>query len=160
MRMRVCLLMLGLAAFVPGCDSPEHPVAVIALSPPHHGTLISLPDDRGLVELVNEPEVSDRRKPEPTAIVAYFLQLDGKSSLAPAPEEVNFAIQSAGAGGARSKQNAGDRIRLSAEPKADDPLGAGRFASKTGPYALTGLRGTLTATIGGQEISSTFAGSR
>jgi hypothetical protein len=152
--------MFGLVAVGPGCDSPEHPVAVSAVSPPHHGTLISLPDDRGLVELVNEPEVSDRRKPEPTAIVAYFLQIDGKSSLTPAPEEVNFAIQSAGAGGVRSKQNAGDRIRLNAEPKSDDPLGAGRFASKTGPYALTGLRGTLTAKIGGQEISSTFAGSR
>jgi hypothetical protein len=152
--------MFGLAALVPGCDSPQLPVAVSTVSPPHHGTLISLPDDRGLVELVNEPEVSDRRKPEPTAIVAYFLQIDGKSSLAPAPEEVSFRIQSAGAGGPRSKQNAGDRIRLNAEPKADDPLGAGRFASKTGPYELTGLRGTLTARIGGQEISSTFAGSR
>ena len=121
MRMRVCFVMFGLAALAPGCDSPQLPVAVSAVSPPHHGTLISLPDDRGLVELVNEPEVSDRRNPEATAIVAYFLQVDGKSALAPAPEEVNFAIQSAGAGGARSKQNAGDRIRLSAEPKADDP---------------------------------------
>jgi hypothetical protein len=114
----------------------------------------------GLVELVNEPEVSDRRNPELTTIVAYFLQIDGKSALAPAPEEVNFAIQSSGASGGRSKQNAGDRIRLNAEPKPDDPFAAGRFASKTGPYALTGLRGTLTATIGGQEVSSTFAGSR
>ena len=121
---------------VPGCDSPEHPVAVIAVSPPHHGTMIPLPEDRGLVELVNEPEVSDRRKPEPTAIVAYFLQIDGKSPLVPAPDDVNFAIQSAGAGGGRSKQDSGDRIRLTAQPKPDDPLGAGRFASKTGPYAL------------------------
>jgi hypothetical protein len=160
MRMRVCSLVLGFAALVPGCDSPERSVAVSAVSPPHHGTLISLPDDRGLVELVNEPEVNDRRNPEPTAIVAYFLQIDGKSSLVPAPQEVNFAFQSAGAGGARSKRDAGDRIRLSAEPKADDPLGAGRFASKTGPYALTGFRGTLTAKFGGQEISSTFGGTR
>jgi hypothetical protein len=160
MRMRVYSVMLGLAAFVPGCDSPGHPVAVSAVSPPHHGTLISLPDDRGLVELVNEPEVSDRRNPEPTAIVAYFLQIDGKSPLVPAPDDVSFAIASGGARGVRPKQESGDRIPLSAQPKPDDPQGGGRFASKTGPYALTGLRGTLTARIGGQEVSSTFSGSR
>jgi hypothetical protein len=158
--MRVYFVIVGLAALVPACDSPGHPVAVSAVSPPHRGTLITLPDDRGLVELVNEPEVNDRRNPEPTAIVAYFLQIDGKSALVPAPENVNFAIASGGARGVRSKQDAGDRISLTSQPKADDPLGGSRFTSKTGPYALTGLRGTLSVRIGGQEISSTFGGSR
>ena len=37
---------------------------------------------------------------------------------------------------------------------------AARFASKPGPYNLTALRGTLSARIGGQQISSTFSGSR
>lgn len=122
--------------------------------------MIRLADDRGFVELVNEPEVSDRRKPEPTSIVAYFLQIDGKSPLDPAPLDVSFTMQSARAGGGRAKPESGDRVSLSAQPNSDDPLGAARFASKPGPYGLTGSRGTLSARIDGQVITSTFAGSR
>jgi hypothetical protein len=145
---------------LPGCDTPARPVAVSAVSPPHHGTLIPLPDDRGLVELVNEPEVSDRQKPEPTAIVAYFLQIDGKASLAPAPDDVSFTIATAAARGVNTRRESGERIPLSAQLKSDDPLGAARFASKLGQYALSGIRGTLSARISGQEISTTFGGSR
>jgi hypothetical protein len=49
---------------------------------------------------------------------------------------------------------------LSAEPKADDPAGASRFGSKTGPYALTAVRGTLKAKINGQDVSTAFIGAR
>jgi hypothetical protein len=133
---------------------------VSAVSPPHHGTLIPLPDDRGLVELVNEPEVTDRRNPEPTSIVAYFLRIDGKEPLVPAPEDVSFTIAAGAARGVSSRKESGERIPLSAQPKSDDPLGAARFASKLGQYALSGIRGTLSAKVGGQEISSTFGGSR
>jgi hypothetical protein len=160
MRMRLCVVMFGLAAILPGCDSPGPPLAVSGVSPPHHGTLMTLPDDRGLVEILNEPEVSDRRKPEPTAIVVYFLQTDGKSALVPAPEDVSFAITPGAAKGARTQQESGERIALSAEPKSDDPLGGSRFASKLGRFALTGIRGTLTAKIGGQNVSSSFGGNR
>ena len=160
MRMRILSAIIGAAAVLPGCDSPESPVAVSAVSPPHHGTVITLPDDRGLVELVNEPEVNDRRKPEPTAIVAYFLQKDGKLPMSPSPDDVSFTMMTSADRGGRTKPGSGDRIPLKAEPKSEDPLGAGRFASKVGPFALTGIRGKLTAKIGGQEISSEFAGSR
>jgi hypothetical protein len=158
--MRILAALMVAAVLVAGCDAPQSPVAVTAVSPPHHGTIITLPDDRGLVELVNEPEVSDRRNPEPTAIVAYFLQKDGKAPLSPSPDDVNFTIAPSAERGGRSKPDSGDRIPLKVEPNSGDPLGAGRFASKLGPYALTGIRGKLTAKIGGQEISSEFGGSR
>ncbi len=122
--------------------------------------MIRLPEDKGFVELVNEPEVNDRRKPEPTSIVAYYLQTDGKSPLEPAPADVSFAIETGGGKGARGKPGSGDRIPLSAQPRPDDPLGAVRFASKPGPYDLAAIRGTLTATIAGQQIASQFGGSR
>ncbi len=51
-------------------------------------------------------------------------------------------------------------LPLSAEPKADDPAGASRFGSKTGPYALTAVRGTLKAKINGQDVSTAFIGAR
>jgi hypothetical protein len=150
--------MLALAALFSGCDSSGPSVSTTAAAP-HRGTMIRLPEDKGFVELVNEPEVGDRRKPEPTSIVAYFLQIDGKSSLDPPPADVSFSIESAASKGGRGKQNSA-RISLSAQPKPDDPLGASRFASATGPYDLAATRGTLTAKIGGQEISTVFAGSR
>jgi hypothetical protein len=114
----------------------------------------------GLSKSSTSPEVSDRRNPEPTAIVAYFLQSDAKSALVPAPEDVSFAITPGAARGARTPQESGERIALSAEPKSDDPLGGSPFASKPGRFALTGIRGTLTAKIGGQNVSSTFGGNR
>jgi hypothetical protein len=49
---------------------------------------------------------------------------------------------------------------LSAEPRADDPAGGSRFASKVGPYNLFGIRGTLKAKIGGQDVSVVYLGGR
>jgi hypothetical protein len=160
MRIRYRDALIGLVALAAGCDSPGQPVAVNQVSAPHHGTMIRLAEDRGFVELVNEPEVSDRRKPEPTSIVAYFLQIDGKSPLEPVPVDVDFAIQPGAGKGGRTKPDTGGQISLTAQPNPDDPLSAARFASKPGPYALEGTRGILTARIGGQVVSTTFAGSR
>jgi hypothetical protein len=122
------------------------------MSGPHHGTTIRLPEDKGFVELTNEPEVRDRRSAEPTAIVAYFLKTDGKSPLEPAPTDVAFVV----AGGKKSSET----VALAAEPKSDDPAGASRFASKPGQHQLTMLRGTLKAKLAGQDISIPIEGSR
>jgi hypothetical protein len=150
MRIRFCTVALALAGLFLGCDStPLQPPQVVL--GPHHGTTIRLPEDQGFVELTNEPEVRDRRSPEPTSIVAYFLKSDCKSALYPPPSEVNFVIE-----GRKSSET----IPMSAEPKSDDPAGAGRFASKPGPYLLSELRGRLNAKIGGQEVSIPVAGSR
>ena len=121
---------------------------------PHHGTTIRLSDDKGFVELTNEPEVTDRRANEPTSIVAYYLKADAVSALDPPPTDVNFVVFD---GTAKKGSKA---IPLAAEPKADDPAGAVRFASKPGPYQLSAIRGTLNGKLGGQEVSATFQGGR
>jgi hypothetical protein len=160
MRFGYCAVAVNLVLLFSGCDSTQTTIAVSAPTAPHHGTMIALADGKGFVELLNEPEVSDRRNPEPTSIVAYFLQVDGKTPLDPAPADVAFAIDTSVGKTGRGKQAPGDRIPLTAQPKSEDPLGAGRFASKPGPYNLDSTRGILTAKIGGQEVSSVFTGSR
>jgi hypothetical protein len=161
MRKYNILLSIGLAVLSPGCSSTDSAATITSSPvPPHRGTMIPLPDSKGFVELLNEPEVSDRRHPEPTSIVAYFLEPDGKAPLIAAPSDVIFVVESATASGGRRNAGSSARVELSAQAKADDPLAAGRFASKPGPYDLTALRGTLSARIAGQQISSAFSGSR
>jgi hypothetical protein len=160
MRSGFCLVAMSVMCSLVGCDRSQPAISVALPSAPHHGTMIPLAEGKGFVELVNEPEVSDRRHPEPTSIVAYFLQADGKTPLDPAPADVAFAIETGGAKGGRGKQASGDRIPLTAQPRSEDLQGAGRFASKPGPFNLESTRGTLTARIGSQEITSKFAGSR
>ena len=152
-------ILLAAAGLTAGCGSPEPSSQV--LKGTHSGTFIRLPDDKGFVELVNEPAVIDRRNPQPTSIVAYFFQADGKSAMSPSPTDVSFQIDP----DARSKQRGqatggASTLPLSAEPKADDPAVTSRFASKTGPYYLAGVRGTLKAKINGQDVSTAFMGSR
>jgi len=151
MRIRFRAVTLVLAGLFLGFDSTQAPPPQLVVGP-HHGTTIRLPEDKGFVELTNEPEVTDRRASAATSIVAYYLQPDCKSAMEPPPAGVNFVIEA----GRKGSQT----IPLSAEPKSDDPAGAGRFASKPGPYVLSGLRGRLNAKIGGQEISTTFVGGR
>jgi hypothetical protein len=127
---------------------------------PHHGTALQLPENKGYVELVNEPEVRDRRGNEPTSIVAYYLQTDGKSPLSSLPSEVSFEIETSSGRNGKRGEPAAQSLPMTAEPKAEDPAGAGRFASKPGPYLLSTLRGTLKAKIDGQQVSTVFHGGR
>ena len=120
---------------------------------PHKGTTIRLPDDKGFVELTNEPGIQARGSREPTAIVAYFLKMDETSAMDPAPSDVRLVLAAPGKKGSET-------IPLSAEPKSGDPAGGSRFASKPGPHHLDTLRGTLSAKIDGQEVSLPIAGSR
>src|SRR5262249_34425390 len=133
MRKLVRAAVLVTGAALAGCssDPPAPPVGVTR--GPHQGTTIRLPEDKGFVELVNEPEVDGRGRNEATALVAYFLNSDGKSPLSPAPTGVKFELAVAG-------KKAAQPVALAPEPKADDPAGAARFASKTGPYNLAEVR--------------------
>jgi hypothetical protein len=151
--------MLGLAGLVTGCGGSVV-TEPTALRGPHLGTTLQLPDKTGYVELVNEPEVKDRRSNEPTALVAYFLKNDARSPLDPPPTDVRFAIDSGGGRESRAKTGSPQVIPLGAEPKSGDPAGAGRFVSKPGPYQLESLRGTLDANIGGQKVSVILPGGR
>ena len=159
MRLRIPVLVLIVTGPFSGCDgSPSRETTV--LKGPHLGTTLQLPDKKGYVELVNEPEVKDRRSNQPTAIVAYYLQPDAKSALTPAPSDVRFSIDSGGGRDSRSQRGGSQILPLSAEPKSDDPAAGARFASKPGPYQLSNLRGTLNAKIDGQEVSIIFQGAR
>jgi hypothetical protein len=161
MRKSVAALTLALVGLHVGCDSSNKLSPVSAPPPgPHHGIMLGLPSDKGFVELANEPEISDRRKPEPTSIVVYFLQRDAKSPLSPAPTDVRFAIEGGEGKGARTAQTAAQSVALTPESKPDDVAAAGRFASKLGPYGLEGLRGTLTAKIDGESIAIPVSGGR
>jgi hypothetical protein len=162
MRSGIRFSMLAVTALIAGCNGGALPVdQQTVLNGPHHGTTLQLSDQKGFIELVNEPQPRDRRSSEPTALVAYFLKMDAQSPLEPAPTDVSFAVDSGGGRGGRGRQGgAGQAIALAAEPKSDDPAGACRFASKPGPYQLANLRGTLNARIDGQAVSVTFAGGR
>jgi hypothetical protein len=143
-----------------GCDSPVSPVAISVQMGPHHGTTLALTDNQGFVELINEPEVTERRNPGPTSIVAYFLQTDGKTPLSPLPTDVNFTIETGKGTRPRATESSRTPVLLFPAPKSDQQAGAARFASKPGPYHLLGIRGTLAATISGQVISISYSESR
>jgi hypothetical protein len=148
MRIRFRAVILAATGLFVACDSSPVVVNSQPVVGPHRGTGIRLPDDKGLVELTNEPEVTDPRSNEATSVVAYFLQMDGKSALDPPPSDVNLVVQ---------QGKASQTIPLVPEPKADDPASAGRFASKAGPFLLSRLRGNLTANIGGQKVTVSFS---
>jgi hypothetical protein len=154
-------VMLSFVILLFGCDSSVSPVAVSVPMGPHHGTTLALAENKGVVEFVNEPEIGDRRNPQPTSIVVYFLQSDSKSPLSPAPSEVTFALESSGGRASRGgSKTSSQSILLTAEPKPDDLAGSSRFASKPGTYDLASIRGTLSAKIDGQNVSIPFAGAR
>jgi hypothetical protein len=159
MRIPVSTVALIFTGLLCGCDR-SRPTEETVLNGPHHGTTLQLPEKKGYVELVNEPEVKDRRSNEPTSIVAYYLQSDAKTPLSPLPSDVSFQIAVSGGRGGRGAKDSPKSVPLTPEPKADDPAGAGRFASKPGPYQLPNLRGTVNSTIDGQQVSIVFQGGR
>ncbi len=155
---RAVALALVMLAF--GCGSPVSPVAGSVPMGPHHGTTLALAENKGFVELINEPEVTDRRNPQPTSIVAYFLQADGTTPLSPLPTDVNVTIDTGRGANSRVTKASATPVPLSPVPKSDDSVGAARFASRPGPYHLVAVRGTLSATISGQVNLISFAESR
>src|SRR5262249_44751036 len=127
-------LILSSLAAVAGCGGQGENAAPASLEVgPHQGVAHLLPGDRGYLEVVNEPEPADIRSPTPTAIVLYFLDPSGKAAMAAPPTEVTVKVNR---GPSRT-----ETVPLRPEPKSDDPAGSARFASKTGAFALAGLRG-------------------
>src|SRR5262249_28246738 len=137
---RTRLFVLAWPGLFVGCAGSPAPEPTV-LPGPHHGTTLQLPEQMGYVELVNEPEVKDRRSTEPTALVAYFLKDDAQSPLDPLPSAVKFAIDGGGGRDGRARKGSGspEVLPLGAEPKSGAPAGAGRFVSKPGPYQLANL---------------------
>lgn len=109
-----------------------------------------LPDNAGVVEIVNEPEVADRRSNPTTAIVVYFLQSDGKSVMTPAPSDVRIELVE---GRGRTSL-----LALKAEPESRDSAGGSRSVSETGLYLLEGFRGKLIANVAGKAVKLNVVG--
>ena len=151
---------LSLAILVFGCNSPVSPVASSVPMGPHRGPTLALDENNGFVELVNEPEVTDRRNPQPTSIVAYFLQTDGKTPLSPVPTDVKFTMEARRGTNSRVAGASATPVPLVPEPKSDDAAGAARFASQRGQYQLLEVRSTLSATISGRVTSVLSSESR
>jgi hypothetical protein len=139
------------AAMCVGCDVAPAPPSRPKVGP-HGAAMYPLPGGAGFAELVNEPEVTDRRAAPTTAIVAYFFQGDAKSPLSPGPSDVRVVLDQ---GRKRSES-----LPLKSDPKSDDPAGGCRFATKLGPYLLEGLRGKLTGTVNGQPFDLSFVSGR
>ncbi|MHC5538062.1 hypothetical protein ACYOEI_07490 [Singulisphaera rosea] len=135
------LFMVSVASSA-GCEGSSGPAPVPRFEiGPHRGSAFRLPSNQGYVELVNEPEVVDRRTDPSTAVVAYFFQEDGKSPMATPPTEVSIRLDQ----GRRKSET----LRLQPEPRADDPSGGCRFASKRGPFSLDTTRGRFKANLAG-----------
>ncbi|MDR3633858.1 MAG: hypothetical protein P4L84_08640 [Isosphaeraceae bacterium] len=136
-----------------GCGASQSPASGSrAELGPHHAVLYRLPENQGFAEIVNEPEVTDRRGKVATAIVVYFLQPDEKSPLNPAPTDVRVTLE-------QGRKRA-ETLTLKPEPKSDDPAGACRFVTSQGPYLLEGVHGKLSGSVGGKTFDQAFTGGR
>jgi hypothetical protein len=151
MRFPLPTSMLALPLLFTGCEGSQAvPPVAREETGPHQGALHRLPDNTGVVEIVNEPEVTDRRSNPTTAIVVYFLHSDGKTAMTPAPSDVRVEVDEG--------RNQTRTLALKADPRSADASGGSRFASEAGPYLLEGLRGKLIANIAGKPVEQTFAG--
>lgn len=138
-------MIIAAVASLAGCEGSGGPAPAPRFDiGPHRGSAFRLPKNQGFVELVNEPEVVDRRTDPSTAVVAYFLQEDGKSPMTTPPTGVSLRLDQ----GRRKSET----LQLQPEPRADDPSGGCRFASKRGPYSLETTRGVFKANLGGETF--------
>jgi len=122
-------------ALLTGCDGGP-PVPKPGPATPHNGTLVSLPEDGGFVEIVKEP---DSGKKDRAKILAYFLD----SSRNP--------ITTVSAVTLKSKATGNKPIEL--KPTGDaDPAKAGGMATPSLPD-VGEIDGELTATIAGKPVT-------
>ncbi len=143
-RELVTAALIALAGCGQGYTPPSVPPRNIP--GPHGATSYRLPEDRGYVELLNEPAVEPRSE-EPTAIVAYFFQEGEEGASKVSASEVQFDIE----------QN---REQKSVPLKPSSGGGEARFASEPGAYNLKTIRGTLRGKIDGQDFVVNISGDR
>ncbi|MFO0957812.1 MAG: hypothetical protein U0800_10190 [Isosphaeraceae bacterium] len=151
-RLAAMLLMLASAAGLSGCGGGTERTSAIPAAGPHGGALAALPGDQGFVEVLIEPAGAGKGATAKERVVAYFLDKGLQSPLATPASDVVVKL----------RQPDGEPIEaaLSPDPKSGDSAGAARFASKPGTFAVDRPIGDLTATIGGQTFTGSFAASR
>lgn len=146
-RWTVALVLLG---FAEGCakGTPANSTASAPAAGPHGGFAAALPNNQGFAEVVIEADAAGAGAAPRTQVVVYFLAPDLKSALTALPTGVSVRLM--------FPDKDAETIPLSAQAKADDPTGGGRFASNPGQYFLDEPIGELTATLGGQAFTAAF----
>ncbi len=143
--------------FLTGCgqDAPSPAVPVGTTTGPHGGIAVPLPDGAGYAEILLEKEGPSKGKSRAAAkgvkprFVVFFLNPDRNGPASPAPGEAQLKVN--------LPTGSTASVVLTASPKTDDPSGSARFLSEPGDYDYDELSGELSATLGGQASSVTFA---
>jgi len=146
----MALLLIGCSQDVP---APSVPVGTT--SGPHGGIAVPLPHGAGYAEILLEKEGPSKGKARVAArgvkprFAVFFLNADRNGPASPAPSEAQLKVN--------LPTGSTASVALSASPKADDAVGSARFLSEPGDYDYDELFGELSATLGGQPSSVTFA---
>jgi hypothetical protein len=108
-----------------------------------------LPGDVGFGEVLIEFAVTEPGKEPNAQVVVYFLGPDLTTAVSPLPTNVSVKML--------LPNKDSQILALSAQPKPDDPAGAGRFASQPGPLLVDEPLGELTAVFAGRTFTASFS---
>jgi hypothetical protein len=117
-----------LAAALAGCGGSPPAVGFETVVGPHHGSAPAIDGGWGYAEYVLEPAPADA-KPDERVLAVYFLGRDGKSPMSRLPDTASAVIDRIG------PSTVDIQLALKPDPRADDPAGAGRFASPPTRFA-------------------------
>jgi hypothetical protein len=148
MRKTIRLAIASLLVALVGCGGGDTGPTSGATTGPDGGTMYSLPNGRGFVEIkseVNAPSRNARGKTRSSTIVATFYQADRHTPLSPAPTDVSVKLGVDGSAPA---------IALTADP--GDSKSPSRFASAPGDHPEA-PRGTLLAKVDGAAVEVPFS---
>jgi hypothetical protein len=141
---------LVLASALAGCGAGSAALQPTPRAGPHGGALVGLPAGGGYGEVVLE---SSSPRARDVKFVAYFLGPDLSGPATTLPTDVQATLE--------FPDGSSMIVGLAPEPQPKDTKGgAGRFASRPGPYDVDPPIGELSGTVGGQSFSGKFAGPR
>src|SRR5262245_44564245 len=122
---------------IAGCAQTVSPTGNRPKVGPHGGFAVRLPGDVGFGEVVIEVVPAGQGVQTNSQVVVYFLSADLTTAPVPLPTDVTVKLL--------FPDRAPETFALSAQPKADDPVGAGRFASPPAALLVDEPLGELTA---------------
>lgn len=140
-----------LALVLIGCGSATEPEVVtqIAQSKPglNGGMAFPLPENLGYAEVVIE-----RSKPgAPVVLAVYFLDESVTKEIASEPASVSATLE-------LPTEETPKTVSLTAKAATNGKAGKGRkFVSAPGAYDFDELKGKITASVNGKEVSVPFA---